>query len=208
MIQIRDTFQVKFGKIDQAVEHWKAFREQIMADLRPDARMELLTDLSGMMYTLIAARHLESLAHWEQARTATFAHPKFHDWYKPFQQLVEDGSRDFFNMEQGNEGWSGPGAVVIRSCFRALEWRIQETVELLQSYGAMLVDCGVATRPRILTDASGRMFNVVIEAETHDLKTWDTHRKTMFRDAQFQVWFRRLLTCVSHGSHEFYAVVG
>lgn len=208
MIQVRDTFQVKFGKIDQAVDHFRAFRREIVAEVDPRAKTELMTDLSGTMFTLTTGWQLDSLAAWEHIREATFAHPKFPEWYGPFQQVVGDGSREFYQVEQPNEGWSGEGAVVVRSCFRALEWRIQETVDLLRTYGAMLVDCGVASRPRILTDASGRMFNVVIEAEPPDLKAWDVHRKTMYRDAQFQAWFRRLLTCVSHGSHEFYSVAG
>ncbi|MCJ7511890.1 MAG: hypothetical protein MUO23_02835, partial [Anaerolineales bacterium] len=71
-----------------------------------------------------------------------------------------------------------------------------------------LEDCGVATHPRVLTDASGRMFNMVLEVETPDLRTWDEHRQTMFNDPIFQAWFQRLLTCVSEGSHEFFRVVG
>ena len=52
------------------------------------------------------------------------------------------------------------------------------------------------------------MFNVVIEIETANLKDWDDHRRTMFLDAQFQVWFQRLTTSVSHGSHTFFTVAG
>jgi len=55
---------------------------------------------------------------------------------------------------------------------------------------------------------SGRMFNVIIEIETANLKDWDDHRRTMFQDALFQVWFRRLTACVSHGSHAFFTVAG
>jgi hypothetical protein len=156
----------------------------------------------------VASWILPSPAAWEQARDASFSHASFQEWFRPFRQYIEDGRRDFYTVEHGNQGWSGAGAVVIRGCFRALEWRAHEAVELMATYGAMLVDCGAGSRPRIPADASGPMFNVVIEVETKDPKTWDKHRRTMFLDPQFQVWFHKSPPCVSHGSHEFYTVAG
>ena len=203
MIQVRDTFQIKFGRIDDAVELFTRFRKEVAAAELPFP-YEILTDLSGKMYALVTCIQLPSIAVWEQTAPAIWARPEFERWYKSFNQSVEDGRREFFTVEQANEGWSVAGAVVVRSCFRALEWRVRDTVDLIKTYGAMLVDCGVGERPRILTDASGKMFNVVIEIEAPNLQTWDEHRRGMFRRPEFQVWFQRLLTCVSHGSHEFY----
>lgn len=204
MIQVRETYQVKFGKIDQAVEHFMGF---------PGSRAgagayEVLTDLSGEMYSLVTGLHVDSLAAWEKIQAALARGKEVQEWFRPFKQYVEDGAREFNSVEQANGGWSGPGAIVVRSCFRALEWRMAETVDLLKTYGAMLVDSGVGSRPRILSDASGRMFNTFIEIETPDLRTWDDHRRNLFRDPQFEVWFLRLVGCVSHGSHAFYTVAG
>lgn len=204
MIQVRECYQVKFGKIDAAVEHFMRFPGSRAAA----GPYEVLIDLSGDMYTLVAARHVKSMADWEAAQESFAKSKDFQEWFRPFKQYVEGGQREFNRVEQENEGWSARGAVVVRSCFRALEWRMAETVELLKTYGAMLVDSGVGARPRILTDASGSMFNTFIEIETPDLKTWDEHRAGLFLDAQFQVWFLRLTGCVSHGSHVFYTVAG
>ncbi len=209
MIQVRDTFHIRFGKIDGAAEHFHRLLETMPSGFMPGGtRYELLTDISGPMYTLREALHFPSIQSWEDGLQALFARPEFDEWFKDWKQFVEDGSREFFHVEMDHEGWSGPGAIVVRSCFRALEWRVHEAVGLLKDHGAMLADCGVATRPRVLTDASGRMFNTVLEVETPDLRTWDEHRQTMFADPMFQAWFRRLLTCVSQGSHEFYRVIG
>ena len=83
-----------------------------------------------------------------------------------------------------------------------------ETVSLLKDHGAMLADRGVATRSRVLTDASGRVFNAMLEVETPDLRAWDERPPSMFGDPLFQAWFQRRLTCGSHGSHEFCRLVG
>lgn len=208
MIQVRDTFQVKFGKIDEAVDLFQRFPREVLSGLEIPATFELRTDLSGPMFLLEESWQIESLDAWRSTMQATFAGSAFQEWFRHFQQHIEDGQREFFNVEQANAGWSGEGALVVRTCFRAREWRIREVVELAAAYGAMLQDCGVGERPRVLTDASGRMFNVVIEVETPDLKVWDDHRRSMFRDPQFQVWFGRLRGCVVRGAHEFYRVVG
>jgi hypothetical protein len=207
MIQVRDSYQVKFGRIDQAVEHFIRFPEGMAGDSRHH-HYEVLTDLSGDMFTLVTGLQVESMEEWDRLATSTTQAKAYRDWFRPFQQFVENGARSFNLVAQANAGWSAAGAVVVRTCFRALEWRLAETVDLLKTYGAMLVDAGVGSRPRILTASSGWMFNTIIEIETPDLKVWDTHRKTMFRDPQFQVWFMRLAACASHGSHEFFTVAG
>lgn len=204
MIQVREIYQIKFGKIDGAVEHFMRFPGS-RASAGP---YEVLIDLSGDMYSLVAALHVDSMRDWENAQESFAKGKDFQEWFRPFKQYVEGGHREFNRVEQANEGWSARGAIVVRSYFRALEWRMAETVELLKTYGAMLVDSKVGSRPRILTDASGAMFNTFIEIETPDLKTWDEHRANLFRDPQFQVWFLRLTACVSHGSHAFYTVAG
>jgi hypothetical protein len=208
MIQVRDTFQVKFGKIDAAVDHWNRLAAVVPAWPKGRDRYEVLTDLSGDMFALSTALHLDSDDAWHKMNATVLASPEYQEWFKLFKQYVEEGHREFHTVEAANPGWSGVGAIVVRTCFRALEWRVEETLELLRTYGAMLIDQGVGSRPRILTAGSGRLFNLIIEIEATDLKTWDDHRRGLFRDPQFQVWFRRLTACVSHGSHDFLKVAG
>jgi len=208
MVVVRDTFRIRFGKIDQAVEHFRGLASEYPAIFpsMEGLRFELMTDISGPMFTVYEYSILPSIQSWEDSLQALFASARFQEWFKDWKQYVEDGSREFFHIEKDNAGWSAPGAVIVRSCFRALEWRVRDAVALISDHGDLLADSGVATRHRVLTDASGRMFNVVQEVETTDLRAWEEHRRTMFSDPTFQSWFHRLLTCVSGGTHEFYSV--
>jgi hypothetical protein len=206
MIQVRESYQVRFGRIDQAVDYWSRLPREVAAWPKSRTEFEVLTDLSGEMFTLVVAHHVESVDGWQTVLATVQRDPAYQEWFRTFKQFAEDGQREFLRLEQANQGWSGRGAVVVRSCFRALEWRAAEALDLVRTYGALLVDQGVGRHPRLLGDLSGRLFNVIIEIETADLKHWDDHRRTMFLDEQFQVWFQRLTTCVSHGSHTFFTV--
>lgn len=206
MIQVRDVFQVKFGKIDQAVQLFGAMGETL-AQHAPDIRAQVLVDVSGPMYTLVNEFQVANLARWEEVRDWTFGQEDFPDWFRHFQFIVESGRREFYAIEQANEGWSGPGVVVVRNGFRALKWQIRPTVELLKRYGALLVDCGVGRNPRCLTDTSGEMFTAVIEIETPGLSEWETQRRDLFRRPEFQVWFNQLTSHVTWGFHEFFMAV-
>ncbi|HSR47023.1 MAG TPA: hypothetical protein VLL77_03450 [Anaerolineales bacterium] len=208
MIQVRETYQVRFGRMDQAIDYWSRLPKEVAEWPDDRAEYEVLTDLSGEMFTLVVARHVDSVEAWQAAMGRLQVDPAYQEWFRSFKQFAENGRREFLMVDQPNRGWSGRGAIVVRSCFQALEWRVAEALDLTKAYGALLVDQGVGERPRVLSDLSGSMFNVMIEIETRDLKNWDDHRRTMFRDAQFQVWFRRLTACVSHGSHDFLTVAG
>ncbi len=207
MIQVREAYQIKFGRIDQAVSHWTRLAKE-KGGHPAAAGLELLTDLSGDMFNLVVSRHVVSVDQWEGAMAGLAEDPGYQEWFRPVSQLISNGHREYLRVEQPNGGWSAPGVVVVRSCFRALEWRVPEALDLLRSYGAMLEDQGVGRRPRLLSELTGHLFNVMIEVETRDLKEWDDHRRSMFRDPQFQVWFQRLTACVSHGSNAFFSVAG
>jgi hypothetical protein len=206
MIQIRDVLQVKFGKIDQAVELFTnppAPTPRIMA---PGYHHEVLTDISGTMYTLVNEFLVHSLAEFEAIRDQQFTQPEFDAWFKQFQLFIEGGRREYYNVEGAYEVWSRPGLVAVRESYRAYKWQIHMAVSLLQRYGALLVDRGVGQNPRILTDASGTFFKAIIEIETESMSTWESQRRALFREVEFQVWFNQLLTSVEAGTHEFYRV--
>jgi hypothetical protein len=167
---------------------------------------DLLTDVSGEMYTLVYEFVLENLGLFEAMRDQQFSQPGFEEWFEQFQLHVEGGRREFFNVEGMYEGWTRPGMVVIRECYRAYKWQIRTAVELLQRYGGLLVDRGVGQNPRILTDAIGQMFQAIIEIETDSMSTWETQRRTLFTQTEFQVWFNQLRNTVESGRHEFYRV--
>ena len=181
MIVASDTFQIRFGIIDQKAAHFRALAEQIPA-IFPTVdglRFELLIDISGPMYSLHQYSGFPSLQAWECSLQVLYASAAYREWFKDWKQYLEDGSREFYPIEKAPGGWSGPGAIVMRSCFRALEWRVCGAVALLSDHGALLIDLAVASRHRVMTEAGGRMFNVVQEIETPDLRAWEVHRRTL-----------------------------
>jgi hypothetical protein len=206
MIQIRDIFQVKFGSIDQAIDLFTNPVLPAPAIIIPGHQFEVLTDITGKMYTLVNEYIAQDFGAYETLRSQMFSTPGFDKWFKQFQLFVEGGRREYYNIEGAYEPWSGPGLVVVRETYRAYKWQIHNAVSLLQRYGGLQVDRGVGQKPRILTDASGSMFQAVIEIETESMSAWETHRRSLFREVEFRVWFNQMLTSVDSGSHEFYRV--
>lgn len=208
MIEVRTDYQVRFGKTDQAVDLFKRLPDLLPASLTKDTHYHLLTDISGPMYTLVEEMIVPSLADWESIRPKLFNHPDYASWFRDFQLFVEEGVHQFFNIEGECEDWSRPGVIVVRQNYRARQWQIGPTVELLQRYGALMVDSGAGRQPRILTDVSGPMFQAVIEVEADDLAEWERNRRKLFGRPEFQLWFVQLTGAVESGTHEFYRVEG
>ncbi len=203
MIQVRDVFQLKFGRIDQAVELFRRLPE--VAGSGPAAvRQHGLTDISGSMYTFVTELMVPSLAEWEPMRSSMFEQPGYGDWFKQFQLIVDSGRLEMYAVEGDHSGWSRPGVVIVREVYRALKWQIRPAVALLQRYGALLVDSQVGRNPRVLTDLSGDMFTCVIDIETDGLSDWEARRRELYRRPEFQAWFAQLSSSVEKGWHEFY----
>ena len=206
MIQVRDVLQVKFGDIDQAVELFTRSSTPLLGYMTPDFHFNVLTDITGNMYTLINEFVVESMGQFEAMRDQSFTAPGFDKWFSQFQLFVEGGRREYYTVEGPYVSWSRPGFIVVRESYRAFKWQILTAVSLLQRYGALLVDRGVGQHPRILTDADGPMFQAVIEVETDSMSTWENHRRSMFQQIEFQVWFNQLRSAVESGTHEFFRV--
>ena len=200
MIQVRNGYQLKFGRIDQAVDLFR--RLPGMAPAGTGQRG--MTDISGSMYTFVTELTVPSLAVFETMRASLFEGAGYGEWFREFHLIVESGRSEFYTIEGEHAGWSRPGVVIVREVYRALKWQIRPTVALLQRYGALLVDTQVGRSPRILTDLSGDMFSAVIEIETDGLSDWEARRRELYRRPEFQVWFAQLSSCVEKGWHEFY----
>lgn len=206
MIQVRDVLQARFGKIDQAVELFENFPALPAPYSAASLHFNVLTDISGTMYTLVNEWITQNLGEWEQVQEQIYAMPDFDKWFRQFQLFIEGGRREYYRVEGSFEDWSRPGVIVVRESYRAHKWQIQQVVSLLQRYGALLADRGVGQRPRILTDASGPMFQALIEIETESISVWETQRRRLFNEPEFQVWFVQLTNCVEAGTHEFFRV--
>ncbi len=206
MIQVRDILQVKFGDIDQAVELFTRPTTPMLGYMSPDFHFNVLTDITGPMYTLVNEFAVGSLGEFEAMRDRSYTQPGFDKWFSQFQMFIEGGRREYYNVEGPYASWSRPGLIVVRESYRTYKWQIRTAVSLLQRYGALLVDRGVGVQPRILTDADGPMFRAIIEVETDSMSTWENVRRSMFQQVEFQVWFNQLRSAVESGTHEFFRV--
>jgi hypothetical protein len=204
MIQIRDIYQLRFGRVDQAVALFSRLPRTAIgpAPLQHHA----LTDISGSMYTFVSELLVSSLAEWDHIRNDFFDQKGFAEWFREFQLIVQSGRQEFFTVECEHTGWSQPGVVVVREVYHALKWQIRPAVNLLLRYGALLEDNRVGRNCRILTDLSGQMFRAIIEIETPGLSEWEAHRRELYKLPDFQAWFTQLASAVEGGSHEFYRV--
>jgi hypothetical protein len=206
MFQIRDVFQVKFGKIDQAVELFTKLSKPASGLVVLGGHFEVLTDITGAMYTLVNEFVVENMGEFSQMLERQFAQPEFEGWFKQFQLFVDGGQREYYTVDGPIETWSRPGAIVVRETYRAFKWQIHTAVGLLQRYGGLLEYYQVGSKPRILTDFSGPMFRAVIEIETESMSAWEAQRRSLYREVEFQTWFKQMTTSVDAGTHEFYRV--
>ncbi|MBF8255466.1 MAG: hypothetical protein HW375_373, partial [Anaerolineales bacterium] len=95
MIQVRESYQVRFGRIDQAVDYWSRLPREVAAWPKERDEFEVLTDLSGEMFTLVVASHVESVGAWQAALAAVQQDPAYQEWFRTFKQFAEDGQREF-----------------------------------------------------------------------------------------------------------------
>jgi hypothetical protein len=59
---------------------------------------------------------------------------------------------------------------------------------------------------RILTDASGRFFTVVVETEFESLAAWEQAQAEYLARSEFGDWFERMTRLVESGRREFYNI--
>ena len=96
MIQVREVFQLHFGKAREAI----ALTQQMMAisERNGGTPTRLLTDLTGEYYTLVMEAEYESLAAFEAALQAGTASDEFKAWYPRFAALVRRGRREVYRV--------------------------------------------------------------------------------------------------------------
>ena len=93
--------------------------------------------------------------------------------------------------------------IVVRNVFYAKYGKGDELVSLFKEYKPTL---GAEYRQRILTDASGKFFTVVLEYEVESLAEWEQATRRLFGTKDFESWFARSVPLVESGYREFYNV--
>ena len=96
MILVRNIFQLKFGKMKEAMMLWKEAESVLRAVGHSPTR--ITTDLSGQFYVLVVENVYDSLAAYDQANAEMGKHDAWNRWYQKFVPLVESGRRELFTV--------------------------------------------------------------------------------------------------------------
>jgi hypothetical protein len=99
--------------------------------------------------------------------------------------------------------------LIVRDIFQVKWGQSNAMVTLFKEIRAMAEAKGrKGFATRILTDASGPFFTVVIESEVANLGEWERTIKETFADPDFAAWFARSAELVETGRREFYNLEG
>jgi hypothetical protein len=94
VIVVRNIFQLKFGKMQEARDLWKEVGTMMRKHGLPESR--LLTDLTGTFYTLVAESTHKDLAEYQENTQKELGLAEFRSWYQRFIPLVESVRRELF----------------------------------------------------------------------------------------------------------------
>jgi hypothetical protein len=96
MILVRNSFQVKFGRMKEAV----ALMKENLALARSAGHQagRLMTDVSGPFYTLVLELEYESLAEADKGQSAVMGVPGWRETYQKFAAIVDSGRREIYSV--------------------------------------------------------------------------------------------------------------
>ena len=92
--------------------------------------------------------------------------------------------------------------IIVRDVFQAKYGKGSELVALFKE--AQKWSHNYASR--ILTDASGQFFSVVVETEAPSLADWEKRFTAILALPEFGDWFTSTMTLVDSGRREFYHI--
>jgi hypothetical protein len=99
MIVVRDIFQVKFGKAQDAISSWKDGKSLIRKLNGNGMEFRMLTDMAGgNYYTLILESEYGSLSEFEDSMSKISGNQEWKSWYQKFIPLAESGRREILNV--------------------------------------------------------------------------------------------------------------
>jgi hypothetical protein len=96
MIVARNTFQVKFGRMKEALALMKEGEAMMQAITRKPQR--ILTDVTGAFYTLVLELEYDSLADFERVGAELMKSAGWKEWYQRFGAVVDSGRREIFSV--------------------------------------------------------------------------------------------------------------
>ena len=99
MILVRTEFQCKFGRVQEAIDSFKAMATG-MNTQNVIKRLRIMTDLSGSFDTVFLESEVESINAYFAMLHAAFADPDFHAGQTtPAENPFKSGQRNFYTIE-------------------------------------------------------------------------------------------------------------
>jgi hypothetical protein len=93
--------------------------------------------------------------------------------------------------------------IIVRDVFQAKWGKTNELVELFKGAASVFPK---EFGHRILSDASGQFFTVVVETDVASIGEWERLRDRIFKERQFAEWFERSTEIVETGRREYWTV--
>lgn len=93
----RNEFRIKFGKMKEAKALWL----QMVEILNPkmDAKLRLLTDLTGPAYTLVLESELKDFPHLALQQEVWKANSRVAELYRQFTEICDGSQRILYHLE-------------------------------------------------------------------------------------------------------------
>ncbi len=96
MILVREQFQVKFGRMKEALGLVKEVGK--IMNLPGHQIGRVCTDLTGPFYTLVFESTFNSVGDFDKREGDVTKNKEWKDWYAKFMPLIESGRREIFTI--------------------------------------------------------------------------------------------------------------
>lgn len=96
--------------------------------------------------------------------------------------------------------------ILVRDVLQAKYGKVDELTAIFKEFRANWPQ-GEWYGRRVLTDASGRFFTVVVETELPSLAEWERRFAELLSQPGFGEWFERTVPLADSGHREFYNIV-
>jgi hypothetical protein len=95
MIVVRNTFQVKFGRMKEALALMKENLDRAPSNT---AKPRLMTDVTGPFYTLVLEFEYEDMGQAQREAAEAMRTPAFQETYHKFAAVIESGRREVYTI--------------------------------------------------------------------------------------------------------------
>ncbi len=97
--------------------------------------------------------------------------------------------------------------IVVRDTFRIRFGQMKDALASMKQLPALVKASGEDFSPRVLTDATGPFYTLVLEMTFEDLATYESKMKTIFGVPEWKEWYGSFVPFITDGEREIYTVV-